>query len=354
MGEVDIAIVRAVPAEWDKSPLIPPLLVGHTIVAKCYDGYVKFQVISIDESVRVKYLYSTDTTFDEGSPTPIASTLTWKGMDKDKVSRGNGPNPDGDPDGHFSLTLTPKGSKTVNKITLLSTDKFDNPAGGHVWNTVPDGHWILGVEQPSGNRLNPTDKSISKTITTTTTFELYGANSGKFKEGQHFKAVVEFTDGTSSEAITTVSKTTTPTPTSYPEATLTHSGFDFSEGTTGEYSTYDGEVIFWQPGAATHPDYPRDSGYLWWRNTRLDDVNHASQTKDMGAVDIATVREVPAEWDKPPLIPPLLVGHTIVAKCYDGYVKFQVISIDESVRVKYLYSPDTTFAEGSPTLQPTP
>ena len=134
--------------------------------------------------------------------------------------------------------------------------------------------------------------------------------------------------------------------TSYPEATITHDGFDFSQGNTGEYPTYDGEVIYWQPGAATHPDYPRDSGYLWWRNTHLDDVNFASQTKDMGAVDIATVREVPAEWDKSPLIPPLLMGHTIVAKCYDGYVKFQVISVDpadESARVKYWYSPDMTF-----------
>jgi pimeloyl-ACP methyl ester carboxylesterase len=156
-------------------------------------------------------------------------------------------------------------------------------------------------------------------------------------------------------------ETPTPTPsgsgTSYLEATLTHSGFDFSEGTTGEYPIRDGEVIFWQPGAATHPDYPDYSGYLWWRNTHLDDVNRASQTKDMGAVDIATVRAVPAEWDKSPLIPPLLMGHTIVAKCYDGYVKFQVISVDpadESARVKYWYSTDTTFAEGTPTLQPTP
>ena len=151
-------------------------------------------------------------------------------------------------------------------------------------------------------------------------------------------------------------ETSTPTlsgsGTSYREATLSHSGFDFSEGTTGDSLINDGEIIFWQPGGGTHPSYPRDSGYLWWRN-----ANHASQTKDMGAVDIATVREVPAEWDKPPLIPPLLMGHTIVAKCYDGYVKFQVISIDtadESVRVKYWYSTDTTFAEGTPTLQPTP
>ncbi len=135
---------------------------------------------------------------------------------------------------------------------------------------------------------------------------------------------------------------------SYLEANITHSGFDFSEGTTGEYSTYDGETISWQPDGATHPDYPRDSDYIWWRNTNLDDVNFESQTKDMGAVDLSTVRTVPAEWDKSPLIPPLLVGHTIVAKCNDGYVKFQVISIDSvewTARVKYWYSPDTTFED---------
>jgi hypothetical protein len=136
------------------------------------------------------------------------------------------------------------------------------------------------------------------------------------------------------------------TATSYREATLTHSGFDFSEGATGEYPTYDGEIIAWQPSAEDHPDYPRDSDYLWWRNTHLDDVSFSSQTKDMGAVDLATVREVPGEWDQSPLIPPILVGHTIVAKCSDGYVKFQVISVDSvdwSATVRYSYSPDAVF-----------
>jgi TolA-binding protein len=136
----------------------------------------------------------------------------------------------------------------------------------------------------------------------------------------------------------------------YLEATLTHSGFDFTQGNTGEFPTYDGEVISWQPGAAPHPDYPRDTDYIWWRNTHLDDLNFQSQTKDMGAVDISTVRTVPAEWDKSPLIPPLLVGHTIVAKCYDGYVKFQVISVDPvewSALVKYSYSVDATFDDAS-------
>jgi hypothetical protein len=137
---------------------------------------------------------------------------------------------------------------------------------------------------------------------------------------------------------------------SYREATLTHSGFDFSLGATGEYPTYDGEIITWQPSAEDHPDYPRDSGYLWWRNTHLDDQNRVGQTRDMGPVDLASVRSVPAEWDKSPLVPPLLVGHTIVARCYDGYVKFQVISVDplvEEVLVRYFHSPDATFADAA-------
>ena len=137
---------------------------------------------------------------------------------------------------------------------------------------------------------------------------------------------------------------------SYREATLTHSGFDFSLGETGEYPTYDGEIITWQPSAEDHPDYPRDSGYLWWRNTHLDDLSFSSQTRDMGPVDLASVRSVPAEWDKSPLVPPLLVGHTIVARCYDGYVKFQVISVDpqaEAVLVRYFHSADSTFADAA-------
>ena len=48
------------------SPTIPALVVGHTIVAKCRDGYVKFEVLTTDVadwSVTVKYFYSTDATF---------------------------------------------------------------------------------------------------------------------------------------------------------------------------------------------------------------------------------------------------------------------------------------------------
>ncbi|MBA7576151.1 hypothetical protein ES708_17988 [subsurface metagenome] len=134
----------------------------------------------------------------------------------------------------------------------------------------------------------------------------------------------------------------------YPEAAIDHSGFDFSLGAVGEYPTYDGETIGWQPGSVDNPDYPRDD-YVWWRNTHLDTTDYKNQVKDMGAVDISTVLTAPSdtEWDVSPNITPLLVGHTYVAKCNDGYVKFQVISVDLTgnwaANVKYYYSTTSTF-----------
>ena len=135
----------------------------------------------------------------------------------------------------------------------------------------------------------------------------------------------------------------------YPEATISHWGFDFSKGdTSSSYTTYDGETITWQPGGGTHPDYPKWR-YLWWRNSHLDAVNYKNQTKDMGEVDIPSVTNIPAEWDTTPLIPPLLIGHTIVAKCRDGYVKFQVLSTDTTAgwpaQVKYYYSVSPVFED---------
>ena len=122
----------------------------------------------------------------------------------------------------------------------------------------------------------------------------------------------------------------------------------FSEGIsdTVTWENNDGETINWQPGSATHPDYPNWDAYIWWRNSQIDTVTYKNQTKDMGEVAISTVTQVSGEWDTIPGILPLLPGHTIVAKCYDGYVKFEVISIDSvewEAQVKYYFSENTTF-----------
>ena len=67
MGIVDLSSVTEAPAAWDVSPLIPPLLPEHVIVARCRDGYVKFKVLSTDTtglwSSRVKYFFSATATF---------------------------------------------------------------------------------------------------------------------------------------------------------------------------------------------------------------------------------------------------------------------------------------------------
>lgn len=69
MGIVDLASVTAVPEAWDVSPLIPPLLVDHVIVAACMDGYVKFKVLSTDSTgfwpARVQYVFSATTSFPD-------------------------------------------------------------------------------------------------------------------------------------------------------------------------------------------------------------------------------------------------------------------------------------------------
>jgi len=264
--------------------------------------------------------------------------------------------------------IAPDGSKTIMDSGFTYPKHLAVKTDGTVYVVGNSGTSVLRIA-PDGGKANLVDLGEIISGMATDGEYLYVSHSDKISRIDDFGEVapmatgldqpsslavcdgnvfVTVKDGIVKRTIGVVQDISNGTTTSYPEATLTHSGFDFSEGTTGEYPTYDGEIVFWQSDlmASTHPDYPRDSGYLWWRNLHLDNVNSESQTEDMGAVDISTVRTVPAEWDKSPLIPPLLVGHTIVAKCYDGYVKFQVISVDaadESAHVRYSHSADTVF-----------
>jgi len=262
--------------------------------------------------------------------------------------------------------IAPDGPKTVMDSGFAHPKHLAVSPDGNVYVVDSDGSLIVRIT-PEGGKASLVDLGETILGMATDGEYLYVSHSDKISRIDAFGEVTDVATGldqpsslavcdgrffvtvkdgivkTEGGAVQSISNGTT---TSYQEATLTHSGFDFSEGDTGEYPSFDGEIIAWQPSGADHPDYPRDSEYLWWRNTHLDNVNFLSQTKDMGAVDIATVRNAPAEWDKSPLIPPLLVGHTIVAKCYDGYVKFQVISVDSvdwSAVVRYSYSADAVF-----------
>jgi hypothetical protein len=132
---------------------------------------------------------------------------------------------------------------------------------------------------------------------------------------------------------------------SYEKATVDHSnGFDFSEGVAQDS---DGAVTSWQPGGETHPNYNNDGDYFWWI-TRSITEETTNKTKDMGTVALSSVTEAPTSWEVSPNITPLIVGHVYVAKCIDGYVKFEVLSVGLSepnwpVGVKYYFSPTSIF-----------
>jgi hypothetical protein len=133
---------------------------------------------------------------------------------------------------------------------------------------------------------------------------------------------------------------------SYEKITVDHfNGFDFSEGVAQDS---DGAVIGWQPGGETHPNYNNDGDYLWWITRSIITGDSTNKTKDMGNVALSSITEAPASWEVIPNITPLIVGHVYVAKCIDGYVKFEVISVGLSeqnwpVEIKYSFSSTSIF-----------
>lgn len=135
-----------------------------------------------------------------------------------------------------------------------------------------------------------------------------------------------------------------PEESSYKTVTVDHFlGFDFSENKAQDS---DGAVVGWQPGGEIHPNYS-NGDYLWWI-TRSITTDVTNKTKDMGTIALSSITEAPTSWDISPNITPLLVGHVYVAKCIDGYVKFEVISVSSSkenwpVEIKYSFSSTSTF-----------
>lgn len=135
----------------------------------------------------------------------------------------------------------------------------------------------------------------------------------------------------------------------YKTATITHNGFDFSEGKMEENpQLWDGSVNKWQPGNGEHGTYKNNDKYLWWNNSGVN--NGISATKYMGSgKDLSTITSVPTNnWDSNPTILPLLEDILYVAKCRDGYVKFRILSTNPNsnnwvAEIEYYFSTTTTF-----------
>ena len=135
----------------------------------------------------------------------------------------------------------------------------------------------------------------------------------------------------------------------YLKTTIKNYGFDFSTGKaeTSEWTNSDGRTTLWQPGSGNNPDYPNNN-YIWWMNSHIE--NYSNRTKDLGEIDITTVKSVNENWDTVPDIIPLLKRHVYVAKCLDGYVKFKVLStkttvMSSPVEIEYYFSSTENFDE---------
>ena len=127
------------------------------------------------------------------------------------------------------------------------------------------------------------------------------------------------------------------------ETTLTHEwgfGFSLDAPDTANWQNNDGDVTVWQPGGGANPSYS-DVTYVWWRT-----FGSVNETRDMGDVSLSSVKSIPTTWDVSPNIPPLLPGHVVVARCRDGYAKYEVVSTDTmawSAEVKYVYTSGASF-----------
>ena len=109
--------------------------------------------------------------------------------------------------------------------------------------------------------------------------------------------------------------------------TIGHEGFDFSEGMYDSinYMNNDGEVLNWHSGwgATTYAQWAEN---LWFRNSQIDTVNWNSQIKNYGETSIDSISSISEDWDS--IVDPLLPGYVFGAKCFDGYLLFEVLEID--------------------------
>jgi hypothetical protein len=124
-----------------------------------------------------------------------ALAAAWVGLDRDEVGPGAEATPNGHADGHFRLELDPGNAvRTVSYMALHAVDADGNPVGAQVWDTTPNGYWILGV-QSRDRRLNPRDGEIADQVWSPVSYDLFANNSGWFNPGQSFRLLVRFTDG---------------------------------------------------------------------------------------------------------------------------------------------------------------
>ena len=141
------------------------------------------------------------------------------------------------------------------------------------------------------------------------------------------------------------SNTSGTTTTTYTTATITHGGFDFSANKTMEGA--DGSTIVWADNGVYATGEAYDSG-VWFRVDEKDSTKQkiyiyessASSLDDVSLVDTTMWIAATDPY------PSLKVGKIYVIKAMDGYVKFKVLSVNQTdweADIEYKYSASTTF-----------
>jgi hypothetical protein len=131
--------------------------------------------------------------------------VAFIGVDQDKVGTGYQTHPNGDPDGHFRITLQTGGTLVqVTGIWLYTSDERGRPVSStrpaQAWSTTGRG-WILGVER-DGKRLNQWDRKIDDSVSGTAEYHVFADGSSWFKRpGQYFTVGLDLSDGRSIHSI---------------------------------------------------------------------------------------------------------------------------------------------------------
>lgn len=133
-------------------------------------------------------------------PGTASAQLAYIGRSADRVGRGKDQlGPDGDSDGVFEASF-PAGTSEITSMTLERTD-------GGSWDTNPStSMWVVGVADKLDTELrNGPQGAIAISVTEGNKLMLFVSdNVGLFEAGSQFKLTIQFADGSTQVASTTI------------------------------------------------------------------------------------------------------------------------------------------------------
>ena len=138
------------------------------------------------------------------APTAPALTLTYNGLQRDRVGAGNTARA---ADGRLDATLTVRlqgGGRTVTSVKLEGTapDLWDTESG--------TGAWLLGVATTLDGSLlnNSSTMAVNFAVADGGTFVIFASQTASFSSGRVVRVTTRFSDGTTATASTTIGTST--------------------------------------------------------------------------------------------------------------------------------------------------